>query len=85
MEKRSKTFYMILLSAILWSLSTAGLAGQIDFGTYSRLETGMSEGEVLFRAGVPDRETYFDSEAQRTVESIKQFLYIPGPGEAIRI
>ncbi len=58
-----------------------GLAGQIDFGTYLQLEKGMSEGEVLFRAGVPDKEIYFDSEAQRTAKSIKQLLYIPGPEE----
>ena len=41
----------------------------------------MSEGEILFRAGHPDREVYFDTEGQRTIESIKQLFYIPGTEE----
>lgn len=65
----------------LCSLKLA-LAGQIDTGTYIRLEKGMSEGEVLVRAGAPDKEIYFDSEAQRTTQSLKQFFYIPGPDES---
>lgn len=59
-----------------------GITSQIDSGTYFRLQKGMSEGEVLIRAGPPDKEIYFDSEAQRTVESLKQLLYIPGPDES---
>jgi hypothetical protein len=59
-----------------------GIAGQVDTGAYLRLQKGMSEGEVLFRLGPPDKEVYFDSEAQRTPQSIKQFLYIPGPEAA---
>lgn len=58
-----------------------GWAGQIDSATYFLLDEGMSEGEVLIRAGAPDKEIYFDSEAQRTAQSIKQLLYIPEPGE----
>ena len=59
-----------------------GITSQIDSGTYFRLQEGMSEGEVLTKAGSPDKEIYFDSEAQRTVESLKQLLYIPGPDES---
>ena len=59
-----------------------GISGQIDSGTYIRLQKGMSEGEVLTRAGLPDKEIYFDSEAQRTIESLKQLLYIPSPDES---
>jgi len=55
------------------------VAAQIPFEKYIRLQVGMSEGEILARVGLPDREIYFDSEAQRTVESIKQYLYIPEP------
>lgn len=73
---------MILLSAILWPFCTVGLAGQIDFGTYSRLETGMSEGEVLAIAGEPDKEMYLGSEKEGEENSVKQFLYIPEPKES---
>jgi len=73
----------VLLSFLaILPLPTAGLAGQLDFGTYKLLQRGMSEGEVLTRAGQPDKEYYFDSEPDRTAQSIKQYLYIPGPEES---
>lgn len=58
-----------------------GQASQLDSDIYLRLRVGMSEGEILIRAGQPDRVIYFDGEAQRTLQSIKQFLYIPKPGD----
>lgn len=82
MEQRNRTLYVILLSSILWSLSTAGLAGQVDFGTYSRLETGVSEGEALAIAGEPDREMYLGSKKKGEENSVKQFLYTPGLKES---
>ena len=74
----------LLLVSFFFLLITPGLgiSGQIDSGTYIRMQKGMSEGEVLTRAGLPDKEIYFDSEAQRTIESLKQLLYIPGPDES---
>ncbi len=78
-------YWAKLITALLIGLAWfwgEGIAGQIDTGAYLRLQKGMSEGEVLFRVGVPDKEVYFDSEAQRTAQSIKQLLYIPSPEEA---
>jgi hypothetical protein len=73
-----------MLFSVCFALSgfSQSLAGQIDTGDYIRLQKGMSEGEVLARVGEPDREIFFDSEAQRTAQSIKQFLYLPGPEAA---
>lgn len=81
---KGRTLIKALLLTILYFFyfRESGSAGQIDSPTYYRLQTGMSEGEALVRAGVPDKEIFFDSEAQRTVESIKQLLYIPGPDES---
>lgn len=56
------------------------LAGMIDFDTYRMLDKGMSEGEIVYRAGTPDKEIYFDDPAHRSPESIKQYFYIPFPG-----
>lgn len=56
--------------------------GQIDAETFNRLQTGMSEGEVLAIAGEPDKEMYLGSEKEGEKNSVKQFLYIPGPKES---
>lgn len=81
---KGRSFIKVLLLTIpyFFYFRESGLARQIDPAAYYRLQVGMSEGEILVRAGGPDREIYFDSEAQRTVESIKQLLYIPGPDES---
>jgi DNA-directed RNA polymerase subunit H (RpoH/RPB5) len=80
----SKTVALLSFSILLNLIVVFGqvYSAQLDTSTYLRLREGMSEGEILTRAGIPDKEIYFDSEAQRTLESIKQLLYIPGPLES---
>ncbi|HXN07654.1 MAG TPA: hypothetical protein VN944_11405, partial [Nitrospiria bacterium] len=71
-------FAVIFFSCVLSAYASAGM---IDFDTYRMLDKGMSEGEIIYRLGIPDREIYFDDAAHRTPESIKQYFYIPIPGD----
>ena len=57
---RSVGFASLLLAAAFAASSATSplaLAGQIDSGTYFRLQRGMSESELLSRAGPPDLVT----------------------------
>jgi hypothetical protein len=58
-------------------------AGQIDFDTYRLLQRGMSEAEVLVRAGPPDKINSFDVGigGLQSFETVRQLFYIPRPGE----
>ncbi|MHB8483001.1 MAG: hypothetical protein ACYDBV_09800 [Nitrospiria bacterium] len=56
-------------------------ASMIDFDTYRMLDQGMSEGQIIYQAGPPDKEVYFDDPAHRSPGSIKQYFYIPLPGD----
>ena len=67
---------------LLFSFEISGYAGQMDFGTYIRLQVGMSEAEILVRAGSPDREIFFNAEIIRGDLSDKQMLYIPEIGQS---
>jgi hypothetical protein len=49
----------------------------MDFGVYMRLRRGMSEGEVLLRAGRPDQETF---EGGRNFV-VKSLYYYPTPSD----
>ena len=66
---------------LLFSFTIPGYAGQMDFGTYIRIQVGMSEAEIIVRAGSPDREIFFNAEIVRGDLSDKQMLYIPETGQ----
>jgi hypothetical protein len=70
-----------ILAVIVTSciISAHALAGTMDFDTDRMLDQGMSEGEIIYRAGTPDKKIYFDDPAHRSAESIKQYFYIPLP------
>jgi hypothetical protein len=72
-----------ILAAMVISclLSVPASASMIDFDIYRMLDIGMSEGEIIYRAGTPDKEIYFNDPARRSPESIKQYFYIPLPGD----
>ncbi|MBM3342548.1 MAG: DUF4124 domain-containing protein [Betaproteobacteria bacterium] len=50
----------------------------MDFGVYTQLRQGMSEGEVLLRAGRPDHET-FDGGRHFVVKSLYYYPTIADP------
>ena len=63
---------------------SAGLqAGQIDTRTYTLLDTGMSESEVISRAGPPDMVTDegFVGTLGGGLLAIRKLHYVPGPEE----
>jgi hypothetical protein len=66
---------------IFCTLSVVAPASMINFDTYRTLDQGMSEGEILYYAGPPDKEIYFEDPVHRSPESIKQYFYIPLPGD----
>ncbi|MFN7085059.1 MAG: DUF4124 domain-containing protein [Burkholderiales bacterium] len=49
----------------------------MDFDTYIRLQTGMSEGEVILRAGKPD----YKSVENVRGNIVKSFYYYPTPSD----
>jgi hypothetical protein len=56
-------------------------AGQMDFDIYRMLDVGMTEAELLVRAGPADHVIFMQSQAIREPLSDKQLIYIPKPGE----
>ena len=64
---RSSVFYRGLTSVLLLgSCCASAVAGQIDTETFNRLMRGMSESEVLLRAGPPDIDSGAGTRAVET-------------------
>jgi hypothetical protein len=65
----------IVLAAVLWG-PTAGAAESqprgMAFDVYIRLELGMTEGELVLRAGKPDHQT-----VDNPREGLKSYYYFP--------
>lgn len=66
---------------IFLTLTANASASMINFDTYRMLDQGMSEGEIIYHAGPPDKEVYFEDPVHQSPESIKQYFYIPLPGD----
>jgi len=68
---------ILLVSAALWC-GYAGAAGEprgMAFDVYIRLEHGMTEGELVLRAGKPDEQSI-----DNVREGLKSFYYFPTTG-----
>ena len=78
-EKSTKEILFVIIT--LCSISLQAFGQMMSFDTYQMLDQGMSEGEIVYRAGSPDKEIYFDDPGRRFSESIKQYFYIPLPGD----
>lgn len=78
----SDIFIPIFLAWVaILSFPSVMRAGQVDHDVFIRLERGMSEAEVVFRAGPPDKEVVVESEPLGRFPMVRQLLYLPGPGQ----
>ena len=72
--------FLILISALAGApvaAQTAAAVRGMNFDTYIRLQRGMSEGELLQRAGNPDQ---WSIDNQRS-DSVKSYYYLPTLGD----
>ncbi len=69
---------ILLLSTALWcgyGAAAESLPRGMAFEVYIRLEYGMTEGELVLRAGRPDHRS-----VDNVREGLKSFYYFPTPG-----
>ncbi|MBI1823360.1 MAG: hypothetical protein HY200_01585 [Nitrospirae bacterium] len=77
----TKLIFTVMVMFSLISLQAS--AGMMDFDAYRMLEIGTSEGEVLARAGPPDREieVRIEKENDDTYSVVRELTYIPYPDQ----
>jgi len=70
---RRLALFLLLLLAIAQPGITADSPRGLDFDVYIRLKTGMSEGELLARAGKPDADAVENIHG----DIVKTYYYLP--------
>lgn len=74
-DMNQRLLKLIVLAAGLWCLAAAAAEAQprgMAFDVYIRLEIGMTEGELVLRAGKPDHQA-----VDNPREGLKSYYYFP--------